>query len=122
MVNQGQTDTDSGRPQGVFQAAVTLRDQGEIRDVDRDELNGIMEWFERNLPGRRAFGSRLPAHAIFWFKASHHEVIRRAWQLVNLLRRYDMPVEMVKTVRPGRVVYEDEMQVAAVPWRTTPQS
>jgi hypothetical protein len=120
MVHRGERDDASGRDQGVFAAAHAMIDEGRIAEADRNELAEVVKWFDRILPGGCVFGSRLPARAIFWFKASHHEIVQRAWQLVNLLKRHEMPIEMIKTDRPGRVVYEDEMQIAAVPWSVTP--
>ena len=41
------------------------------------------------------------------------------WELVTLLRRCDHEVHMVKTTRPGRIVYEDAHQIGADPQRCT---
>jgi len=37
-------------------------------------------------------------------------------EMVALLKHHDLPVRMIKTARPGYVVYEDEFQIVAVPF------
>ena len=41
--------------------------------------------------------------------------INRLWKLVGLLRQQGIEVRMLVSERPGSVVYEDSLQVAAVP-------
>lgn len=118
MVHRGKQDEYSGRAQGVFQAAVALKAAGELTASEIEELAEVLRIFDRDLPGRTTFGE-IPDYAIFWFKASHPEIVRVAWQLVTILRRHDLPIEMIKTDKPGRIVYEDNLQVAAIPWRDT---
>jgi hypothetical protein len=36
--------------------------------------------------------------------------------MIELLRRAGIWVEMQTVAKPGRILYEDEHQVAAVPW------
>jgi len=36
--------------------------------------------------------------------------------MVALLKRHDVPVRMIKSDRPGYVVYEDGFQIVAVPF------
>jgi hypothetical protein len=42
------------------------------------------------------------------------------WILLHARREADVWVEMQTCVNPGRVVYEDEHQIAAVPWADKP--
>jgi hypothetical protein len=37
-------------------------------------------------------------------------------EMAFLLEHHDVPVRMIKTARPGYVVYEDEFQIVAVPF------
>ncbi len=43
----------------------------------------------------------------------------RMWRLVCLVEHEGIPVRVYRTRRPGIVVYSDNLQVAAVPWRDT---
>ena len=58
--------------------------------------------------------------ALCWFRPEAREAISRAWQMAKLGRgRAGIPVRVYRKARPGTVVYEDDFQVAAVPWRMT---
>jgi len=37
-------------------------------------------------------------------------------EMVAVLKRHDVPVQMIKTAKPGYIVYEDEFQIVAVPF------
>jgi hypothetical protein len=54
--------------------------------------------------------------AVFLFKSDAIECTRRIWDLVHALRELDVHVEMQVFEKPGRIVYEDALQVAALPW------
>jgi len=47
----------------------------------------------------------------------HLEKIR---ELAELLDRYDVGIEIVRSERPGYVIYEDDAQIIAEPFRDTP--
>ncbi len=117
-------DDQSGRRQGLFQAAAHLRKQGGFDGQSESEHDAIREWFNRNLesPKRLAVSPRphSKAQAISWFKSSALVHISKMRELGELLQRHDLHVEMIRTVRPGYVLYEDEFQVAAYPYADTP--
>lgn len=39
------------------------------------------------------------------------------WALARVLRTHGVAIKMLKTSRPGYIVYEDEFQVCAEPFR-----
>lgn len=41
-------------------------------------------------------------------------------EIVDVLTRYDIQTEMIRTNRPGYIVYEDDHQVTAYPFSDTP--
>jgi hypothetical protein len=53
--------------------------------------------------------------AISWFKYSAVECRRQVTQLACQLRALGVVVETAETSTPGRIVYEDRLQIAAVP-------
>jgi hypothetical protein len=55
-------------------------------------------------------------NGLSWFKDSAPEHIRKMREMSALLEHHDIRVRMIKTTRPGYVVYEDEFQVVAVPF------
>jgi hypothetical protein len=116
-------DQDSHCLTGVFQAVYGLRDGGLLVDDERERFEVIRQWFNRHLPVPRRFArSRRPharRNAVCWFKAHAADYLGRVRELAGLLERHGVPTEMLRTERPGYVVYEDEYQVAAVPFRGT---
>lgn len=74
-----------------------------------------MRWFNDELPVPR-LGKQ---NAICWFRASQQEMIDRAFDLIAALRAAGHQVQQLQTDRPGRCLYEDPYQVAAIPWRDT---
>jgi hypothetical protein len=107
---------------GVFQAAYRLRDKGSLSHVDESLLKEISDWFNVNLEKPKRFTSAKPPYyrkrqnGISWFKDSAGEHIGKMREMVALLKHHDVAVRMIKTTRPGYVVYEDEFQVVAVPF------
>lgn len=90
-------------------------DTFEFSSEQTDFINGVYEWFNEQL-----HVPQLGPHdwrAVFWFWSSSGQFIERMWSLAWGLKSLDVPVEMVKCRQPGRIVYADEYQVAAVPHR-----
>lgn len=107
-----QIDEDSHKPQGLFSAAYELLDSGDLTLHERNQLREILIWFNKNLPSpRRMVASR----AIFWFKSSADECVKRMWELTHLLRYYGYLVDVEKYKVLGNIIYEDNFQVAAYP-------
>jgi hypothetical protein len=110
-------DTHSHQKMGVFQVAYEFVDSDEISMEKLCRLKSSLCWFERHLtiPER----SKLDPRAIFWFRTAAHECIRRVWSLTRLLEACEVTADMVRTARPGYIVYRDDLQVAAIPFRDT---
>ncbi|WP_459849691.1 hypothetical protein [Dongia sp. agr-C8] len=116
-------DPDSGVRQGLYHAVARLRESPDISPADCDLLDEVNEWFNKNLEkptqlsiSRRPHGK---AQAISWFKASAVAHIQRMHQFASVLKSYDIAVEMITSRRPGYIVYEDEFQIAAYPFKDT---
>lgn len=108
-------DARSGQRRGVLRSAGALFATLDLLREEQDELDEICNWFNRHLKVPRI---RVP-QAIFWFKPDARACLDRAWQLAWCLRRHQVHVDLIRTRRPGRVVYEDHQQVAAIPWTDT---
>lgn len=104
-------DDESHRQTGIFLAAGDLEDREE-RCEGREEIREELDWFNENLPVPRLDE---PA-AIFFFKADAVECTDRVWHLVRLIRDNGFEVVVQRHDRPGRIVYEDEYQIAVVPF------
>jgi hypothetical protein len=113
---------NTGVQVGVFQTRLLLAKAEPMAEWDAARLSALKDWFNLHLekPERVARSRRPNGHhaAVSWFKVSAHEHIARARELAALLEQYGVPTRMLTTERPGYVVYEDEFQVAAEPFRS----
>jgi hypothetical protein len=116
-------DPDSAVRQGLFQAADALRRSGALSIHEAALLTSIEKWFDTNLvKPKRLRRSRLPhrqAKAISWFKSSAGQHIAQIRAIALILESHGRMVDMIKTRRPGYIVYEDEFQIAAEPFSDT---
>lgn len=90
---------------------------------EQTQYDETYEWFRRNLKKPRSFTRSSKPHAkkvaLSWFKDSAHEHIARMHALVQVLQAHGVDVEILRTERPGYVVYEDQHQVTAEPFNET---
>jgi len=117
-------DPDSGRRQGLFQAAEQLRRCSYLTAEGEARMNQLCDWFDVHLqtPSRLAISKR--AHgkemALGWFKETASDHIKAMGVMKRLLERYGYAVQVLRAARVGYILYEDEFQIAAYPFRETP--
>jgi len=115
-------DDESHEELGVFHAAGKLRDSGSLSRAEETLLQEIRDWFNINLEKPKRFTSAKPPYyrkrqnGISWFKDPAMRHIGKMHEMVALLKHHDVPVRMIKTERPGYILYEDEFQIVAVPF------
>ena len=116
-------DPDSTKRQGLFQALGDLHDSRSLLEFEDAVYLEIRDWFRCNLnrPDRLAKSNRPHAKnvALSWFKDTALEHIKKMREMANILEAHGYSVEMIKSERPGFIVYEDAYQVAAEPFRST---
>jgi len=105
-------DHDSQHHRGLFCAAGELQRSDTLWRDDAERLRRALNWFDTNLLVPRG----IPSRAIFWFKHDADDCHRRTYEIVRLLRENGYTVWAFESARPGRVVYEDERQIAVVPF------
>jgi hypothetical protein len=110
-------DKDSNVGRGIFQAAALAVEWRNIGGADADELGEIQNWFGKNLNRPTSFGRDKLRLGICWFKTDATEHIARIWEMVRILEQNGIYVKKIITDRPGYVVYEDEWQLVAEPFR-----
>ena len=113
----GRKDEDSHVEQGIFQAAARALEWRDISGTDADELNELRAWFSGNLAKPHSFGRDKLRLGICWFKPESTEHISRIWEMVRILERNGIYIKKIRTAKPGYVVYEDEWQLVAEPFR-----
>ncbi|MBD1366874.1 hypothetical protein IDJ77_23895 [Mucilaginibacter sp. ZT4R22] len=106
---------------GVFQALGYLRNNPSTQDGDVVKLKILNKWFSSNLEKPTRFSnatSKSPVSvSLSWFKDSAKEHLHKMSELTEVLEKYDLVVERLVTKNPGYIVYEDDYQVSAVPFR-----
>lgn len=85
-----------------------------LSDAQVSRLEEAYAWFEELLPVRPFEPARWPRDVVAWFKDDAGEPIRRMWDIVAILRDHDVPVRLLRSAHPGKVLYEDRFQVAVV--------
>ncbi|KAA6460136.1 hypothetical protein DYQ86_13870 [Acidobacteria bacterium AB60] len=110
-------DEDSHVGQGIFQAMSCALEQGTITGSDADELSEIRWRFDQYLEKPTSFGRGKQTLGICWFKTSATSHIAWIFEMVRILERNGISVKKIKTDKPGYVVYEDEWQLVAEPFR-----
>lgn len=120
----GTRDEQSGRRQGLFYAAYELADRGALSREELADLDDIHEWFAKNLtePTRASWSARPHAkgQALSWFKESAVAHVSKMRALQAVLKEHGVFADVLRTARPGYVVYEDDHQVLAYPFADTP--
>ena len=114
----GEVDEDSHLAAGLFCAASDLYCADGLPEYEVDALAELRDWFNAHLESPFDY---LPHHrrydsSICWFKSAAREHLARAWELVTILERNGVFIWTVKSERPGRVYYEDDVQVLALPY------
>jgi hypothetical protein len=108
---------------GIFYAACRLYEHGKMCEDEQQRCDDVLNWFNRHLPFPDRFSRSGRRHAcgkgICWFKDSAARYIRKVRELAAMLETHGLSVEMLRTSKPGYVVYEDPYQIVAVPFRET---
>lgn len=113
-------DRRTGEQMGVFTAIYALEREGRLNEWEQQWLVEAEHWLNEHLarPSRLS-SSRKPgarSDAITWLKASATEHVSRMRDLARILSEKGVAVKELRTGKPGYVVYEDDHQVAAVPF------
>lgn len=108
----GTLDRRSQEQRGLLRAAGDLDASPDLPREARRELRLACRWFNKNLVAPSIKMSR----AIFWFRSTSLECVAHVWALVQVFRDQGVPVWMLRSRRPGLVVYQDKDQVAAIPF------
>jgi hypothetical protein len=101
---------------GLVTEARLLRDSGALAPHETELLEATYEWLNSNLPCPPFSSAGWSRDAVAWFKDSAHESIKRMRELATLLETHGLPVRMLRSRNPGKVLYEDTYQVVVEEW------
>jgi hypothetical protein len=86
-------------------------------------MNSIMDWFADNLekPDKFNRSKRNSAQdkAISWYKDTAIEHINKMHEIKDVLKAHGISVNILKTKKPGYIIYEDKYQICAEPFKET---
>jgi hypothetical protein len=107
-------DVSSGRSLGILVAAHDLRDSNRVSVADETWLRTHLGYFNMHLKIPPCLKDPANRRALSWFR-SGSKMIDRVWDLKALMEEYDIFIEVVSSLNPGRIVYQDGHQVVAIP-------
>ena len=103
----------SRQPMGIFWAAATVEERAGLHEWTRKWLIDRSFWFGTHLPVPRH--DDIDQRAIFWFRPQS-KIVSEVWHLIAILREEGVPVGLRRTCKPGRIVFSDDFQIAAIPY------
>lgn len=113
-------DPRSSRPLGLFQLLGIMEEAGVMDEYEIDWMKSALKWFSKNLKEPSTFSRSRKTHAkqvgICWYKSTANEHINKMYELVEFLRHHNVEVNILKSNKPGYIVFEDEYQVVAEPF------
>lgn len=112
-------DESSQQSMGIFMAMGELRDSGQMFAWELETDQRVYAWFNKHLSVPRVQSRSDKPFAISWFKSTATEHIKNMRELVAILAAHDVDVDQLITTRPGKIVYEDRFQIAAIPFNDT---
>ena len=117
-------NTSTGVRDGVFTTANELRDGDGLSDWEFEEIRQLLAWFGEHLETPTRFNRtsskgwyRRSARGISWLRTTAVEHVTKMRALVAILESHGHHVTVIKAANPGYIVYEDEHQVVAEPFR-----
>jgi hypothetical protein len=113
-----QIDERTGKFTGLFTLAYYLRDENKFNHYEEEQVQELIFWFKKHLPipdrfSKNKNNSHKNTNGLSWFKPSSKEAINKMWELKAIIENHGFNIRVLKTDRPGYVVYEDEYQIVA---------
>ena len=102
---------------GIVTEARLLRDSGGLDQHEAERLEEVYEWLNAHLPCPPFSSSGWSREAVTWFKDGAGEPVRRLWEITSMLKNHGVPVRLLRSTNPGKVLYEDSFQVVVEEWR-----
>jgi hypothetical protein len=102
---------------GIITEARLLRDRGGLNKEQISWLEDAYVWFNANLPVPPFSSSKWPRDAVTWFSDDAGEPIKRMWEIASLLKEHGVPVRMLRSANPGKILYQDSYQIVVEEWK-----
>lgn len=117
---QSPTPGRRGVHTGIFGLTNLLARNGELSEAENADWRAGNDWYNAAYPDPSdsdptVYDELANPRATAWFKESATHLFERIPHYLEILRAHDVPCMRVETPDPGRVIYEDEVQVVVVP-------
>ena len=103
---------------GIFAALGDLKRRNVMTLGDFIFYRRTAEWFNENINFPRCylqpFVGGVQFNSVSWFKFMLGPHIDGALSVAKLLKKYDIGVNTLIASKPGRVIYEDELQIVVM--------
>ena len=111
---------------GFLNAARYLNEQGILEEETKAKLQQNLSWIEAHLKKRPEFQDSSENDFLnipmSWLKETASDHIQRMDEIREILEENDILVEVLQVEKPGKILYEDEHQVVAVPFQIEQES
>lgn len=108
-------DATENEEKGFLDLARFLSDTGGLSEDNYQTLHSHLNWVDSHVPKppqRQQYQEE--DLAITWWKL-HPELYTRLNDVKKILEAHDVWIEVMQTENPGKIVYEDDYQVIALP-------
>ncbi len=107
--------------EGFFSAAYDIVRESKADNHSLQRIEDLLGWYRKNLavPPRfnrstsKGYSRTAITAGLSWFKPTANEHLSKAYELAALLEQHGHVIEILKTSRPGYIIYDDEHQVVA---------
>jgi hypothetical protein len=102
---------------GIITEARILRDKGALNQDQISWLEEAYVWFSANLPVPPFSSGNWPRDAVSWFRDDAAEPIKKMWEIASLLKQHGVPIRMLRSANPGKILYQDASQIVVEEWK-----
>lgn len=109
---------------GVFGLANVLAHKGKLNDTEWATWRSGNDWFNEAYPDPTklnpdVYDPQVNPRAAAWFKGTATHLLERVDPYLELLKRHDVQVVRLISDDPGKIIYEDSVQIVVVPYHAS---
>lgn len=110
---------------GVFGLTNLLGRSGRLTVEQHHAWRGGNEWYDAAYPDpsdtdASVYDESVNPQATAWFKSSATHLLDRVPEYLDILRAHGVECDRVESNDPGRIIYEDDVQIVVVPRTPNP--
>ncbi|MFF3772073.1 hypothetical protein [Streptomyces sp. NPDC002232] len=106
---------------GVFGLVNNLARDGRLSDEQESFRRSNNSWYDAaytdpSTVDPQVYDGKVNPGAAAWFKSSATHLIARVSGYLEILSAHGVDCQTVRSADPGRIVYEDDVQIVVVPY------